>query len=130
LPRAGARPRLGSPGAVWDYVKGGMRGPREIFRALYLDSRNALLADVVISVGGADQCPIDPREVFRPAVMVRASGIVLCHNHPSGDPAPSDLDVALTRRLKDAGELLCVAVLDHVVVTDGAFVSMKGRGAI
>jgi DNA repair protein RadC len=75
-------------------------------------------------------CPVDPREVFAAALASRASGIVLAHNHPSGDPEPSAQDVSLTVQLCEAGRLLGIKVLDHVVVGDGDFASLLERGQL
>lgn len=109
---------------------------REEFHVLCLDSRHYLLRQARVSIGSVDQCYVDPREVFRPALTCRATGIVLLHNHPSGDPEPSAQDVALTRQLRDAGKTLCLRVLDHIVVgsqlrgasTELPHVSLLARG--
>lgn len=123
------RPHLNTAQSVWQHVLPLMGGAqREIFRVLCLDARNRLLADIVVSVGSVDSCNVDPREVLAPAVVARASAIVLCHNHPSGDPTPSAQDIALTQQLKRGGEWLCIRVIDHVVVADSKFVSMSTLG--
>lgn len=109
---------------------------REEFHVLCLDSRNHLLRQTRVSIGSVDQCHVDPREVFLPAVACRATGIVLLHNHPSGDPEPSVQDLALTRQLREAGKTLCLRVLDHIVVgsqlrgssTELPYVSLLDRG--
>lgn len=129
LPRAREdRPILPTACSVFAHVKQTMAGAdREMFRVLCLDSRSRLLADVICSVGSSDSCQVDPREVFAPAVVARASAVILCHNHPSGNPDPSMADIQLTSQLRKAGETLCIRVLDHVVVTDTEFVSMQTR---
>lgn len=96
---------------------------QERFFALFLDVRHRLLSLRTISAGGLDSAPVHPREVFRPAIREGASAIVIAHNHPSGDPTPSPDDRALTERLRDAGTLLGIEVLDHVVVGNDRYFS-------
>jgi len=100
------------------------REETERFVALYLDNRHRLLCASVVSVGTVGNTLVNPREVFRMAIAVNASALVVAHNHPSGDPAPSAEDKALTERLRKAGELLGMRVLDHIVVGAGRFVSL------
>jgi DNA repair protein RadC len=101
---------------------------REHFVAFYLDARNRVLARETVSVGSLSASIVHPREVFAPAIERRAASIVLAHNHPSGDPEPSADDLALTRRLVQAGILLGIDILDHLVIGHGAYVSLKSRG--
>lgn len=101
---------------------------REQFRVLLLNTKRRLLGWEVVAVGGLDEVPVHPREVFKPAIRRSAAAVVLGHNHPSGDPEPSQADVALTRRLVAAGRVLGVAVLDHVVVARRGCVSLRARG--
>lgn len=100
----------------------------EVFGVLLLDVRQRLLRELVISVGCLTASLVHPREVFKEAVVSRAAGVVLFHNHPSGDPEPSGEDVALTRRLDSAGRLLGIEVCDHIVVGAGRYVSLRRRG--
>jgi DNA repair protein RadC len=99
-----------------------------VFHVLSFNMRNVLLADARVAVGTVDSCPVDPREVFRAALASRATCVVLAHNHPSGDPEPSSLDVKLTARLVSGAELMGIRVLDHLVVGDGSYVSFHERG--
>jgi DNA repair protein RadC len=99
-----------------------------VFLVLLLDGRNRLLGELRISEGTLTAALVHPREVFAPAIRLAAAAIVLIHNHPSGDPTPSPEDVALTDRLRRAGELIGIKVLDHVVVGQGRFVSMAEVG--
>lgn len=101
---------------------------REHFILLMVNARNRLLGSTLVSIGSLSASIVHPREVFKPALLASAAGIVVGHNHPSGDSEPSPEDVAVTRRLSDVGTLLGVELLDHVVFTQGHFVSMKGRG--
>jgi DNA repair protein RadC len=124
-------PRLGTPQAIWDWARPRVVGARrEEFHVLCLNSRNQLLRHVRVAEGSVDQCHVDPREALAPAVACRATGIVLVHNHPSGDPEPSVHDVALTRQLRDGARLLCIRLLDHLVVSETGYVSMLARGLI
>ncbi|MBX7258532.1 MAG: DNA repair protein RadC [Candidatus Hydrogenedentes bacterium] len=101
---------------------------REEFKALLLNSKNEVLKIVDVSTGGLDATAVLPRDVFRQAVRDGAVGMIVCHNHPSGDPEPSRDDVTITRRLSDASNVLGIKLLDHVVFGDGRFVSFKERG--
>src|SRR5437870_8866744 len=100
---------------------------REQFVVLLLDGKNRVLGFNVVSTGSLTAALVHPREVFKPAILANAAAVILVHNHPSGDPEPSAEDRALTARLRQAGELLGIRVLDHVVVGDGSFVSMAER---
>ena len=113
-------------------------GPRlrdklqEEFHALLLNSRHRVIREVLVTRGLLDSALIHPREVFRPAITESAAGVILVHNHPSGDATPSAEDRAVTRQLGEAGRSLGIPVLDHVVVGAGAYVSLAeelGRGA-
>jgi DNA repair protein RadC len=89
---------------------------REAFLVFLLDTRNRLIGINIVSVGTLTASLVHPREVFKPAVAASASAVIGCHNHPSGDPSPSREDAELTRRLWDAGKILGIRFLDHVVV--------------
>jgi DNA repair protein RadC len=104
--------------------------PVETFGLLALDVRRRLKREVVVSVGCLTSSLVHPREVFQIAVTSRAAGLILFHNHPSGDPEPSAEDIGLTRRLGQAGQLMGIEVLDHLVLGAGRFVSLKERGAL
>ncbi|MBI1320416.1 MAG: DNA repair protein RadC [Candidatus Hydrogenedens sp.] len=100
----------------------------EHFKCLLLNTKNEVLKTVVVSSGSIDQTLAAPMDVFRQAVREGAPAIILAHNHPSGDPEPSRQDIQLTERMKSAGEMLGVRVLDHVIFGDGRFVSLQERG--
>lgn len=102
---------------------------RETVVALYLDGRHRLIQRHEVSVGTATASLLHPREVFGPALRLRACAVVVAHNHPSGDPEPSAEDRGVTERLQAAGELVGVPLLDHLVVAGGEFVSLRGRCA-
>ncbi|MBE3070413.1 MAG: DNA repair protein RadC [Planctomycetes bacterium] len=104
--------------------------PVEHFGVVLLDTKHRVLRTIVLSVGGMDSTPVQARDVFRHATAASAAAIVVFHNHPSGDPTPSRDDLALTRRLVAAGELMGVPVLDHMVLGDGRYWSFKETGAL
>ena len=83
-----------------------------------------------ISVGSLDSSVVHPREVFKEALAASAASVIFVHNHPSGDPSPSEDDIKLTRRLVEVGNIMGVDVLDHIVVADSSYVSLKGMGSI
>jgi len=101
---------------------------KEHFKSIMLDSRGKVIRVQDISVGDLNMAPVHPREVFSPAVRTSAQAVIFVHNHPSGDPAPSEDDIAATRRLYDAGELLGIRVLDHIIIGNGTYSSMAALG--
>jgi DNA repair protein RadC len=102
---------------------------KEYFFAVHLDGKNRILCIDQISVGSLNQSIVHPRETFKSALLSSAAAILLIHNHPSGDPTPSREDIEITRRLKEAGELLGIRVLDHLVIGDN-YVSFVERGLL
>lgn len=102
----------------------------ERFVALLMNTKNEVIKRAEVSVGTLDGTLAMPRDVFRQAVREGVRSVIVCHNHPSGDPEPSTADIELTRRLKSAGEVLGVTLLDHVIIGDGRFVSLKERGIL
>jgi DNA repair protein RadC len=104
--------------------------PHEQFHLLLLDGRHRLLREVMASRGTLTASLVHPREVFRPALREGAAALVVVHNHPSGDPAPSAEDGEVTRRLVQAGALLGVPLLDHVVVAERGWVSLREQGEL
>jgi len=103
---------------------------REHFRAMYLDRKGGLLAVDEISIGGLSSSIAHPREVFKTAVKRSAASVILIHNHPSGDPSPSAEDIELTRRMIEAGNIMGIEVLDHIIIGENNQYSLKGRGLI
>jgi len=99
---------------------------REAFMVIYVDARNKMINREIISVGTLNAALVHPREVFKGAILKNAHAIIIVHNHPSGDPSPSKDDRLLTERLADAGKLLGIEVLDHIIVTPGrGWISFK-----
>ena len=119
-----------TPEDIVSLVKGRLKGKKkEHFLALLLNTRNQLIKIAEISVGSLDTSIVHPREVFKEAVSASAAAVVFVHNHPSGDSTASEDDVALTRRLIEAGQIMGIDVLDHIIVTDNkAFLSLKREG--
>ena len=119
------------PDQVVDFMRRVVRDDaREHFLAVYLDGRHRPIAHQVVSVGTASASLVHPREVFQPAILVGACAVIVGHNHPSGDTTPSSEDREVTRRLVRAGELLGVRIIDHVVVAERGFCSLKEEGAL
>lgn len=103
---------------------------RECFICLMLDSRNRLIEAVKVTSGTLDTTLAHPREVFQVAIALNAAGIIVGHNHPSGDATPSDDDIRLTRRLAESGKILGIRLVDHVVVVDGAHYSFRAHALV
>lgn len=110
---------------VYDYLRGMGNLPKEHLRGLYLNSHNRIIRDETISIGTINSNIVHPREIFRLAVESGAAGVILAHNHPSGEVTPSDEDVEMTNRVVQAGKILGIRVLDHVIITKDAFTSVK-----
>ena len=123
-----ARPILRSPEEVAAEVRSQLKGKKkEHFVVLCLDTRNRLINHKLVSMGSLDTSIVHPREVFNEAITSRAASLIFAHNHPSGDPEPSKEDVELTRRLAKAGEIMGIDVLDHIIICDNSYVSLKAR---
>lgn len=104
------------------------RWDREHFIAVLLDGRHRVVGIDIVAVGDSMACPVHPREVFKAAILANAAAIIAAHNHPSGDLVPSPEDKATTKRLAEAGTLLGIPLLDHLIVTGAGFYSMKEAG--
>jgi DNA repair protein RadC len=123
------RDRIRGPRDVYERCAPGLRDlPQEEFRVLMLNTQHAVVRELVITRGTLDTSVVHPREVFRSAITESAASLILVHNHPSGDPSPSAEDRAVTLQLAEAGRLLGIPVLDHVVVGDGRYVSFVEAG--
>ena len=121
------RPVLSSWSSVLDYCRTAMAfAEREQFRILFLDKRNALIADEVQQTGTVDHTPVYPREVIKRALELSATAIILVHNHPSGDPTPSRADIQMTQAIIDVAKPLGIAVHDHIIVGKDGHASFKG----
>lgn len=101
---------------------------RENFLALYLNTQNKITGIETVHTGSLDASIVHPREVFTSAILHKASSLIVCHQHPSGDPRPSAEDIEMTKRLKDAGEVLGIFLLDHIVLGENTFRSLMRDG--
>ncbi|HIC92501.1 MAG TPA: JAB domain-containing protein [Syntrophaceae bacterium] len=118
---------LKSPQEVFEYAKDLTRLKKEYLRGLYVDTRNKLIRDEVIAIGTLNASFTHPREVFHPAIESHAAAIILVHNHPSGDPSPSRDDIKLTRQIYKASMILGIEILDHVIIGNEKYFSLKER---
>ena len=118
---------LGSWSAVIEYCRTAMAfADKEHFRILFLDKRNQLIADEVQQTGTIDHTPVYPREVVKRALELSATALILVHNHPSGDPTPSNADIQMTKQIAEIASHLGIAVHDHIIVGRGGHASLKG----
>ena len=125
------KPVLGSWNKLMAYCRASMGFTNvEQFRVLYLNRRNVLIADEVQQKGTVDHTPVYPREVVKRALELGASAVIMVHNHPSGDPAPSRADIEMTREVQEAGEKLGITLHDHVIVCKGGHNSFKSLGIL
>ncbi|MFN3077609.1 MAG: RadC family protein [Alphaproteobacteria bacterium] len=129
--RVRSRPLINSWEHLLDYCVAAMAHDRnEQFRVLFLDARSQLIADEVQNRGTIDHTPVYPREVIRRALELGAASLILVHNHPSGDPAPSQNDIEMTRAVRDAARTVGVTIHDHVIVGRTGYVSFKSKGLL
>lgn len=120
-----------NPRQIFDHFHARLRDcKKEVFCVVLLDARHRVMGEERISEGSLTSSIVHPREVFVPAVRESAGAVVFVHNHPSGEPSPSEDDIAVTRRLERAAELLGIRVLDHVIIGDGAYASFKEMGLL
>ena len=127
------RPRrspIRGPEDVQPYVRDLFRARKEHFVVLLLNARHEMEARETVSIGSLNASIVHPREVFLPAILHSAASVVLVHNHPSGDPEPSEEDLSITRRLVQVGDLVGIGVLDHVIVAERGVVSLRSRQLI
>ncbi len=123
--------RLRTSAEIYEAFHGRLRDLRkERFLSVLVDARHRVIREDVVSEGTLTASLVHPREVFAPAIREAAGAILLVHNHPSGDPEPSIEDTEITRRLVAVGEIIGIRILDHVVIGDGAYVSLHDRGVL
>ena len=122
---------LDSPGAVWELLLPRMAClQREEFRVLILNNKNRLIKNSMISAGTVSEAIVHPREVFRDAIRESGAAVIIAHNHPTGEASPSREDITTTGRLVEAGKIVGIPVLDHVIVTNASYYSFKEGGHI
>jgi len=125
------RPAISSWAALLDYCHTAMSHKEtEEFRVLFLDRKNTLIADEVQGSGTVDHVPVYPREIMRRALELNATALILVHNHPSGDPTPSQADIAMTEQVKRAAECLSITLHDHLVIGKSCEISFRATGLI
>ncbi len=125
------RKALSSWNDVLDYCRSSMAfADKEQFRLLFLDKRNKLIADEVQQIGTVDHTPVYPREVIKRALELSATALILVHNHPSGDPTPSQADIQMTKAIVDIAKPLGISVHDHIIVGKNGHASLKGMRLI
>lgn len=125
------KPKINSPEDVYRRMYPKLREhKREMFIELCLDTKNQIIKEDIISIGSLSANIVHPREVFKVALSVSAAHIIVAHNHPSGDPTPSREDIEISKKLIEAGKILGIDVLDHVIIGDGKYFSMKETGHI
>lgn len=123
------RPVLSSWSALLDYCRGAMQFEgKEQFRVLFLDRKNRLIADEVLGQGTIDRAPVYPREIIKRALDLESTAIILAHNHPSGDPTPSQSDIDMTKHIQSAANAIGVAVHDHLIIGRENIASFKTLG--
>lgn len=129
--RSGERYRITQPKDVADLVMEEARHLQvEVLKVMMLNVKNEVISIKDVSVGSLNSSIVHPREVFFEAIRCKSASIIICHNHPSGDPSPSGEDMNVTRRIKECGTLLGIDLLDHVVIGDGTYVSLKEKGIL
>lgn len=125
----GQKVAVKSPEDVAKVVKGQLSDKhKELFLCLFLDTRSRVYKSSVISIGCLDSSIVHPREVFKEAISASAASVIFVHNHPSGDPEPSEDDIKLTKRLAEVGEIMGIDVIDHVIIGEGEPFSLKRNG--
>lgn len=115
---------LRTPEAVYEYLKDMAKLPKEHLRGLYLNNHYQVVHDEIISIGSVTTNIVHPREVYRPALEYNASAVILAHNHPSGEVTPSEADRTITTQLQQAGELMGIELLDHVIIASDGYHSL------
>ena len=122
---------ISKPEDIYDLVKDDMKYfEQEHFRILMLNTKNILINIKDIFIGASDSSVIETRKVFKEALKYNAKNITICHNHPSGDPDPSKEDVNISLRIKEAGKIIGIDLLDHIIIGDNRFISLKYKGVI
>ena len=125
------KPILGSREAVLDYCRIAMAyESKEQFRILFLNNKNILIGDEVQQIGTVNHTPVYPREVMKRALALSATALILVHNHPSGDPSPSKDDIEMTKRLRDAGKPVGIAIHDHFIIGKNGVTSFHEEGLL
>lgn len=122
---------VSSPKDVAFYMMNEMKSlKKEYFKLIMLNTKNVIISVKDVSMGNLNSSIVHPREVFIEAIKNSSASVILCHNHPSGDPSPSKEDILITKRLKECGTLLGIDVLDHIIIGNEAYTSLKEKGIV
>ncbi len=121
--------RYSSPAQVFETFRFLQRETREYFIALHLDGKNRILCIDMVSIGSLNQSIVHPRDTLKNSLLSSAAAIILIHNHPTGDPAPSSEDIAITKRLNEAAEIIGIKILDHIIIGE-SYMSFVERGLL
>lgn len=129
--RSGNEYKITKPKDAADYIMEDMRYlDKEYLKIIILNTKNIVTSVKDVSIGSLNSSIVHPREVFKEAIKNSSASIIICHNHPSGDPTPSSEDINVTNRLKESGKLLGIDVLDHIIIGNGVYVSLKEKGIL
>lgn len=119
-----------SPSDIYELQKIMATYEEERLVGIYLDTKSKVIESTCISIGNVNSSIVHPREVFAPAIRFKSSSVIVCHNHPSGDPTPSQEDINVSKRLFESGKILGIDLLDHVIIGNGKYISLKERGIL
>lgn len=126
--KAGEQYKINQPKDVANLVMEEMKSfKEEHLRVVMLNTKNIVISSKDVSIGSLNSSIVHPREIFAEAIKKNSASIVICHNHPSGDPTPSSEDIQVTHRIKECGKLLGIDLLDHIIIGDGIYVSLKEK---
>ena len=129
--KAGEEYKISQPKDAAELVMENMRYlKQEYLKLLMLNTKNVVIAVKDVSIGSLNSSIVHPREVFCEAIKKSSASIIICHNHPSGDPTPSNEDINVTHRLRESGKLLGIDLLDHIIIGDGKYISLKEKGIL
>lgn len=129
--KSGAEVKIVKPGDAADFVMEEMRSfSQEHLRVIMLNIKNSVVFEKDVSMGSLNSSIVHPREVFCEAIKRNCASIIICHNHPSGDPTPSREDISVTQRLKECGRMIGIELLDHIIIGNGVYVSLKEKGLL
>jgi len=129
--KAGEEHKISEPRDAAELVMDTMRNlKQEHLKLIMLNTKNVVIGIKDISIGSLNSSIVHPREVFCEAIKKSSASIIICHNHPSGDPSPSNEDINVTQRLKESGKLIGIELLDHIIIGDGKYISLKEKGIL
>lgn len=129
--KSGDEYSVSSPKDVAFYMMNEMKSlKKEYFKLIMLNTKNIIISVKNVSIGNLNSSIVHPREVFIEAIKTSSASVILCHNHPSGDPSPSKEDILITKRLKECGTLIGIEVLDHIIIGNETYISLKEKGIV